>query len=117
MKFIIRRASIWGDESPCEESKRDTIIRVDKRTFRSPEEFDEICGEKEGKWFSVGTNHRIDENGCIVRDCGTIDVFSMEINSLEELMKFCEKYGDVIIGNYYFNDDYKEILIYDTYIE
>ena len=117
MKFIIRRASIWGDESPCEESKRDTIVRVDKRTFCTPEEFNERCGKREGEWFSVGTNHRISKSGGIARDYGTVDVYLMEINTLEELMKFCEKYGDVIIGNCYLNDDYKEILIYDTYIE
>lgn len=118
MKFIVRRASAWGSEtSPCEEAKRDSIINVDIRTFHSPEEFDERCSKHEGKWFTVGTNHRVDENGHIVRDKGMIDVWSVEINTLDELIEFCNKYESIIIGDYIRNTTYKEILIYDDYIE
>lgn len=117
MKFIVRRASERGSDFPCEESKRDNIVRVDKRCFHSPEEFDERLARSEGKWFSVGENHRIDKSGYIARDIGMTNVFSMEINTLDELIKFCDKYGDVVISDCYFNNDYKEILIYDDYIE
>lgn len=118
MKFTLRRASKWSNEDIfCDEAKRDSIVRVETRTCFSPEEFDERFGKSKGKWLSVGKNHRVDENGWITRDNGMIDVWSVEINTLDELMEFCEKYGDVVIGNCMWNKAYKEILIYDDYIE
>ena len=118
MKFTVRRASVWDDkEAPCEEAKYDSIVRVETRTCLSPEEFDERFAKREGKWFSIGTNHRTNERGWIVRDNGMIDVWSVEINTFEELMDFCDKYGDVVIRKCTCNDAYKEILIYDDYIE
>ena len=116
MKFTVRRASVWGETSPCEEAKRDNIIRVETRTCLSPEEFDERFGKSEGKWLSVGENHRANEQGWITRDNGTIDVWSMEINTFDELMAFCDKYGDIVIGECMWNNAYREILIYDDYI-
>lgn len=118
MKFTIRRASVWDDEvSPCKEAKRDNIVRVETRTLCSPEEFDAKFSKRESKWFSVGANHRVDENGWITRDNGMIDVWSVEIDTLDELMEFCKKYGNVVIGDCMWNKAYKEILIYDDYIE
>ncbi len=118
MKFIVRRASVWNDdESPCEEAKRDSIVRVETRTFHSPEEFDEKFANREGKWLSVGANHRVDENGWITRDNGMTNVWSVEINTLDKLIEFCDKYGDVVIGDCLRNRAYKDILIYDDYIE
>lgn len=118
MKFTVRRASKWSNEDVCcEEAKRDSIVRVETRTLYSPEEFDAKFSNREGKWLSVGANHRVDENGWITRDNGMIDVWSVEINTLDELMEFCKKYGDVVIGNCMWNKAYKEILIYDDYIE
>lgn len=118
MKFTVRRASKWSDEDILvDEAKRDSIVRVETRTLYSPEEFDAKFSNREGKWLSVGVNHRVDEDGWITRDNGMIDVWSVEINSLDELIKFCEKYGDVVIKNCMWNKTYKEILIYDDYIE
>ena len=118
MKFTVRRASLWDDKkSPCSEAKRDSIVCVETRTFLSPEEFDERFAKKEGKWLSVGTNHRTNENGWIIRDNGMVDVWSIEINTFEELINFCNKYGSILIENEQFNQSYKKILIYDDYIE
>lgn len=118
MKFTVRRASNWNDKNILvDEAKRDSIVRVETRTLHSPEEFDEKFSNREGKWLSVGENHRLDENGWITRDNGMIDVWSIEINSLDELIKFCDKYGKVVINNCMWNKAYKEILIYDDYIE
>ena len=118
MRFVVRRASKWGDEDiDCKEAKHDNIVRVETRTLHSPEEFDAKFSNREGKWLSVGTNHRVDENGWITRDIGMIDVWSVEIDTLDELMKFCNKYGSIVIGDYMLNKAYKEILIYDDYIE
>lgn len=117
MKFVINRASQWSDDAPCEEAKRDSIIRVETRTLRTPEEFDAKFARREGKWFSVGTNHRVDERGWITRDNGMMDVWVIEINTLDELIEFCDKYDDIIIDSYFRNKAYKRILIYDDYIE
>lgn len=118
MKFTVRRASVWHDEDIfCDEANRDTIVRVETRTCRSPEEFDARFSKQEGKWLSVGKNHRVNEEGWITRDNGAIDVWSVELDTLDELMEFCEKYGEVVIQDCMWNKAYKEILIYDDYIE
>lgn len=118
MKFIIRRASQWGEEvSPCDEARRDNIVRVETRTVYSPEEFDLRFSKREGKWLSVGTNHRVNDKGYITRDREMIDVWSIEINTLDELIKFYDKYGDIVISQCVWNPTYQEILIYDDYIE
>lgn len=117
MKFTVKRASQWGDAKPCEEAKSEFIVRVDTRTFRSPEEYDAKCEHDSGKWLEVGTNHRYTSDGCIQRDFGTVNVWTIEINSLEDMMKFMDKYGGVVITDDYRNGDYKQILIYDDYIE
>ena len=55
--------------------------------------------------------------GDITRDNGMIGVWSVEFNTLEELIEFCDKYGDVVITNCTRNKAYKEIEIYDDYRE
>ena len=118
MRFIVTRTSVWDDEeSPCKEAKRDSIVRVETRTLYTPEEFDRRFAKREGKWLSVGTNHRVDERGYITRDNGTIDVWSVEFNAINELIEFCNKYGDVVIQNCIWNKAYKENEIYDDYRE
>ena len=118
MKFIVSRTSIWdNDVSPCEDAKRDSIIRVQTRIFHTPEEFDAKFAKTEGRWLSIGTNHRVNKNGHITRDNGTIDVWMVEFNTLEDLVGFCNKYGDVVIDDCIWNDAYKHIEIYDDYRE
>lgn len=117
MKFIVSRTSVGKDISPCTEAKRDSVVYTEFRTFGSPEAFDKYRAKREGKWLSVGTNHRVNEHGCITRDNGTMDVWMIELNSLEELIMFCNKYGDVIIRDNMYNEQYKEIEIYDDYRE
>ena len=116
MKFIVSRTSMWGEgKSPCEEAKRDSIVCVETRTLYTPEAFDERFAKREGKWLSVGTNHRVNKKGYITRDNGMIDVWYVEFNTLEELIEFCNKYGNVVIEDYMWNEEYKEIEIYDDY--
>lgn len=47
----------------------------------------------------------------------TLNLYYVEINTLEELMAFEKKYGRLVIGDNIFDDRYKQILIYDDYIE
>ena len=118
MKFIVSRTSQWDDENPpCEEAKRDSVVLVETRALYTPEEFDKKFAQREGKWLSVGTNHRVNEKGYITRNNGTIDVWLLELNNLEELVEFVDKYGEIVIGTDWRNKDYKSIEIYDDYRE
>ena len=47
----------------------------------------------------------------------TVDVWFIEINTLEELVKFHEENGDIIIKDCLWNKSYIEIEIYDDYRE
>lgn len=47
----------------------------------------------------------------------TADVWFVEINTLEELIKFYEENGDIIIKDCFWNKSYTEIEIYDDYRE
>lgn len=120
MKFIISRTSDYGDySSPCEEAKEDQVVRVETRTRYSPEEFDKKFADREGSWLSVGTNHRIGRNGYICRDREMMNVWTIEINSIEELIALSRKYGKIIVVDHYLsvNDEYPTLEIYDDYRE
>ena len=119
MKFIIKRTSGRGNSSPCVEAKEEQVVRTETRTLHSPEEFDKKFAYREGSWLSVGTNHRIDKNGYICRDCEMMDVWTIEINSIEELIALSRKYGEIIITDHYLdiNDMYPTLEIYDDYRE
>ncbi len=43
--------------------------------------------------------------------------FFVEINSLEELISFQEKYGSIVIRDSLFLKDTKEIVLYNDYLE
>lgn len=118
MKFIVSRTSIWNEEeSPCEEARRDSVPYVESYNFKTPEEFDKSSVmRREGSWLSVGTNHRLNKKGHITRDNGIRDVWSIEINSIEELIEFVNKYGEIVVQDD-FCSDYKEIEIYDDWRE
>ena len=120
MKFIITRTSDYGDcSSPCAEAREDQLVRIETRALYSPEEFDKRFADREGSWFSVGTNHRIGRNGYICRDREMMNVWTIEINSIEELIALSRKYGKIIITDYYLNDndEYLTLEIYDDYRE
>lgn len=119
MKFIILRTSEWGNSSPCAEAKEDQVVRTETRSFRSPEDFDKKLAKREGSWLSVGTNHRIGENGYICRNREMMDVWTIEINSIEELVALSRKYGEIIIADHYLdiNDMHPTLEIYDDYRE
>ena len=114
MKYIVERSSIIG-EKPCEEAFLST--------------YDIWCKRNRGNtdlWQSEGKNHGLTEQGCetrqIIRERWTI-----ELNSLDELNSFVEKYGNVIVGEHFLGEPSVEfmdsvlttpkIIIYDDHIE
>lgn len=117
MKYIVTRASshVWdGDIGPCEEARKEEVIWTDEREVDDPRKL-KFGGDE---WYTQEGffNHRV-ENGHIKRDWKE-QKWVIEINSLEELNAFVEKYGDIIIENYYFgNSEHTAITIYDDYVE
>ena len=114
MKFIIRRASSYYDTEPCEEAIQEELKFTDTRNIDDPMK-NKYIGES---WYTDEGyfNHRV-ENGKIKRDYME-KVWTIEINSLEELTNFYNKYGNIII--YKKNDDnecYDTIKIYDSWVE
>ena len=118
MIFQVIRTSNWGDEKPFEDCIPIKLTRVETRTLRTPEEFDNKFGDREGKWLDRGTNHRVDARGYITRDRGFQDAWGIEINSLEELMKFQETVGaNLVIQTSWIDNKTPCIEIYDDYRE
>lgn len=124
MKFIIERTSVHYDEiteenKPCEEAYKGQYTYVDTRTCDCPTKILMYYGDPEkalNDWFGEGSNHRV-ENGRIKRDLFTEDTWFIDINSLDALINFKEKYGDIIIGKRPSCDDCHSIEIYDYYRE
>lgn len=117
MIFQVTRTSMWEEEKPYEKCIPITLIHVDQRTFKTPEEYDKRLGKMDGGWFSRGSNHRITEKG-IARDIGSYPAWGLEINSLEELMNLKDEIGEELILRISYID-YKTpmIEIYDDYRE
>ena len=121
MLFVVSRTSlVWSDDAPCPYATLRKIVNVESYKYSSPEEFDKNHFYSPA-WLEEGTNHRVNEHGHITRDNGLVTVWTIEINSLEELLEFIDKYGDgfggVVISPYRSNPSYFEIEIYDNYRE
>lgn len=112
-RFIVTRTSIYGNKRPCKEAKRAPYTRIDERTFNDPAKIDWVGGLEE--WYGNGTNHRV-TNGHIQRDFEDSAWF-VEFESLDDLMAFVNRYGAVVIGEWYSNHDIRYIEIYDGYRE
>ena len=106
------------DKKPWDNCIPIRVVRVETRTLRTPEEFDMKFGMREGKWIEKGTNHRVDARGYITRDRELVDEWGIEINSLEELMKFQETVGEeLVLRNSWIDNKTPCIEIYDDYRE
>ena len=118
MIFQVIRTSNWSDEKPFEDCIPIKLTKVETRTFRTPEEFDKKFSECEGKWIEKGTNHRVDARGYITRDRELVNEWGIEINSLEELIKFQEAVREeLILGTSRIDNKTPCIEIYDDYRE
>ena len=112
MKFKITRTSVGIEKKPCEEAQEAELEYIDFRTLPR----DEMV-KKHGKEFADYTNKtlRNGERGCY-KVLGVDKAFTIEINSLIELMKLIDKYGKIVIIP---NEDIElpEIEIYDYWRE
>lgn len=114
MKCIVTRTSCRGDDQkPCEEAVKEILTAVDERIIDDPMK-NKLIGER---WYTEEGyfNHRV-ENGHIKRDYKK-SAYTIELESLEDLQNFVDKYGDVIIERSTCKEILFEIEIYDYWRE
>lgn len=118
MKFIVKRTSLWSDEQPIKEAKK-VLVPYWHTRLCSEEYFNKNYSKNEGYWRSKGKNHKELGKNKITRQEEDREKWEVEINSLEELLKFSDKYGEVIISQESETDDlkYNSLEIYDDYRE
>ena len=99
MKFIVSRrtVSLTENRRPCDEAAQEELTPLDYRTVRSIEEAKNKVWFKD--WYEGGVNHRM-ESGMIVCDKKTREKhWVVNIGSLEELLDFQGKYGEIEIAD------------------
>ncbi|RMG72638.1 MAG: hypothetical protein D6710_04490 [Nitrospirae bacterium] len=106
MKFIVSRRieSIGSDERPCEEAVRESLTPLDYRNVESLE-------EAKGKiwfdnWLRGGVNHREEQGRVVCERRQKEQRWVVEIGTLEELLLFQSRYGDILIRD---SSPYKEV--------
>lgn len=112
MKFKITRTSTCRNEKPCDEAQEVEMEYIDFRTLPKEEMI-----KKFSKRFNDYTNKTLRDGtkGCY-KVQGSEKAFTIEINSIDELIRFTDKYGSIIIIP---KEDIElpEIEIYDTWRE
>jgi len=96
MKFIVGRSD-FRKGKPCEGASRAKLTSMDYRTMPLDQVKEKEWGEK---WLKEGANHREVMVGGEVWSVREIkeSVWLIVIRDLDELLKFQEKYGEIIIG-------------------
>ena len=105
MKFIVGRKTVSLTESkkPCDEAKEKELTPLDYRDVKTLEEAKGKIWYK--SWLESGEKHR-EEDGMIVSDKKVkVKQWVVDINTLEELLAFQGKYGDIVISD---SSPYKE---------
>ena len=93
MEFIVFRTSSMREEKPCEEARAEEVTPF--IVWQDPHNRDKKTieyKEKQIKWV-------------------------LTLNNLEELVKFKDKYGDIILSDTYIKEYLNGIEIYDDYKE
>lgn len=116
MKFIIstKMVSLIESKKPCDEAEEKALTPLDYRDVRT---IDEAKGKIWYKnWIEGGENHR-EEDGMIVCDKKTkVNQWVVDLNTLEELLAFQSKYGDIVISDSSpYREAKKEIIIQNTF--
>jgi len=117
MRFIVCRASYasYDPASPCEGAIEISVPVIERRTYKSFEEYD----LESPRWRTVGfleegTEHKVTPQG-IQRRMGVRKEWAIDLEGLEELMKFIDTHGRCVVEP--FIEEYPTITIYDSYLE
>lgn len=121
MKFsVIRTSGNSKEKKPCECAVLKKYDLIEKH-FRAEEEFNKNKSSYNPLWKDYGINHTtFEENGKtgIQRTIlNHTENWEIEINSLEELIKFIDNIGyDIVIANYDINKSFPTMPIYQIEI-
>jgi hypothetical protein len=128
VRFVVSRTSMCSDEQPCPEAVAARLPAYDRRTCKSAAEFDARIGRGEpgtpsGPWESWGSEHTIEQGprggatGITRRRPADQKVWTIEIDSLDALLSFADKHGDLVLTRHVGNEVEREIEIYDGWRE
>jgi hypothetical protein len=114
MLFQVDKTSEWTNKKPYDKCIPIQLTRVETYFLRTPEEFDKRFSDRKGKWLNVGTNHRINKQGYITRNLD-VDAWGVEINTLEELLKFKDEVNkEIVLKKSWIDKKTPCLEIYDT---
>ena len=116
MKFIVTKTSVYSDDAPCDEAKSGMFESWSIR-YCTEAYFNKRFAEIEGLWRSKGRNHCVNSDGNICRQAHDERLWYIEIGTLDELMDFCSKHGQIVVSSNKHSDRDGEIEIYDDYRE
>ena len=105
MKFIVstKKVPLTESKKPCDEAREIEVTQLDFRDVKTLEDAKAKIWYKD--WMAGGTNHR-EENGMVVCDKKIkVKQWVIDINTLEELISFQSRHGDIIISD---SSPYKE---------
>lgn len=105
MKFIVstKKVPLTESKKPCDEAKENELTPLDFRDVKTLEEAKGKIWYKD--WIAGGTNHR-EESGMVVCDKkAKVKQWVVNMNTLEELIAFQGKHGDIVISD---SSPYKE---------
>jgi hypothetical protein len=121
MRFAVTRTSSYLDDEtpPCDGAAKGTLPRWDVRTFKSFEEHD---AKLTPPWLSRGTDHQVitgPRGGAtgIKRRMEDGTAWFVDIDSLEALVAFHDKHGDLVLTEAFGNNGHPCLEIYDDYRE
>jgi hypothetical protein len=97
MQFVVSRTKVSLKESkkPCDEAREVELTPLDYRTVKTLEAAQKKIWYKD--WIDEGINHR-EEGGLVVCDRKVKEKqWVIELETLEELIGFENKYGEIMI--------------------
>src|SRR5699024_7686161 len=110
---LVTRTSDWSYSKPCDEAYAKNYMRKDIRRLKS---FEEYNNRFKDNLIDTGINHKINNDGYIEREYEDKSWF-IKIDTLEDLLEFTSKYGEIVFGKVYDNYEMNGIEIYDDYRE
>jgi hypothetical protein len=119
VKFEVRRTSdhltFDPGHPPCEAATRGSQADYDRRTFRSPAEYDAKFGGRGKNWIDKGAEHG-NYDGGIYRRLEDEPCWILRLATLDEFLAFVEQHGEVVVSPG-FKNELPLLEIYDDYRE
>lgn len=95
MKFSVYNGNLEPDVCPLDGAALEPVLRVDRRYYKTPEEYDARRG-KDLRWLEEGLDHRVTKDG-IERDFPDT-AWIIVLQSLSDLAQLARKVNGIEIG-------------------